>query len=67
MPRKKKSSTENNSQAIAEMIFKTVKYGNRDAKREIIAKLIVADQLNFIEHIKTLLGETEYNQVVEVC
>ena len=67
MPRKKKVKQEDQSEQIAEMIYKAIKFGNRDAKREIVAKLMLAGQIEFIKQIKYSIGEYEYSQVVEVC
>lgn len=66
MPRKKKDSSAE-AKVVAALMYKILKNGDRYAKAEVITKLMMADQLEFLEQIRYTLGETEYSKIVEVC
>ena len=66
MPRKKKSSLED-AKLVANYIFKIMTKGSKEAKADVICKLIIDGQVEFLEQIKLTIGDKEYNRVVEIC
>lgn len=69
MPRKKKtaSSSFEKNQEIATLIYRILLNGSRYAKAEVVSRLIIDEQIEFLDQIKTLLGVKEYYRVVEIC
>lgn len=66
MPRKKKPK-EGESKLVANFIYKVMTTGDRFAKQEVICKLILADQVEFLEQIRLTIGDTEFNRALPSC
>jgi hypothetical protein len=66
MPRKKKSKSAD-PVAIAAYMHKVFKLGTTSAKQEMIANLMMLDEVEFLEKIKTTIGEAEYDRLVSPC
>ena len=66
MPRKKKSN-EGDSKLVANFVYKVMTTGDRFAKQEVICKLILAGQVEFIEQIRLTIGEIEFNRALPSC
>jgi len=69
MPRKKKTPSLDfqKSQQVAMLIYKILTQGDKYAKAEVIARLMMEEQYEFIEQIKTMMELKEYYRVVEIC
>lgn len=69
MPRKKKTPSPSfqTNQEIALLIYKILTNGSREAKAEVVSRLIFEEQIEFLDQIKSMLGIKEYYRVVEIC
>lgn len=66
MPRKKKSK-DDDSKLVANFIYKVMTKGDQFAKQEVICKLILQEQIEFLEQIKLTIGEYEFNRALPSC
>ena len=69
MPRKKKTASDSfaKNQQLAMLIYKILTKGDKYAKAEVICRLIMEEQYEFLDQIKTMMGVKEYYRVVENC
>jgi hypothetical protein len=66
MPRKKKAKQED-SQLVANFIYKVMTRGDQFAKQEIICKLILQEQVEFLEQIRLTIGDDQFNRALPSC
>jgi len=66
MPRKKKNSADD-SKLVANFIYKVMTKGDQFAKQEVICKLIMQNQIEFLEQIRLTIGEYEFSRALPSC